>query len=180
MRFHNVASVRIHKCVCSSWHRIEQTRSVTLAGTAGCSPVQRDRWSLLRLSPHSPFRPPHLDTVRLPIIDFKHSVYCWRNLQALRTLLCSERSVCITNSSLFSSTWNLELFLSVYWRALIRILLLQQSQTFESIILVFIFVVYLHSDAYLRTLTLSHKMGGEKMNGFSTIWLKLNGFGFFL
>jgi hypothetical protein len=41
--------------------------------------------------------------------------------------------------------------------------LLQQSQTFESIILVFIIVVRLHSDAYVRTLTLSHKMRGVKV-----------------
>ena len=51
----------------------------------------------------------------------------------------------------------------MYWCALIRILLLQQSQTFESIIRIFIILVRLHSDAYLRSLTLSHKMEGEKM-----------------
>ena len=68
----------------------------------------------------------------------------------------------------------------MYWCACVRILLLQLSQTFESIILVFIIVVRLHSDAYLRSLTLSHKMGGEKMYGFSTIWRKMYGFGFFL
>ena len=51
----------------------------------------------------------------------------------------------------------------MYWCACVRILLLQHSQTFESTILVFIIVVRLHSDAYLRSLTLSHKMGGEKM-----------------
>ena len=50
----------------------------------------------------------------------------------------------------------------MYWCACVRILLLQQSQTFEGIILVFIIVVRLHSDAYLRSLSLSHKMGGRK------------------
>ena len=54
---------------------------------------------------------------------------------------------------------NQKLFLSMYWCACVRILLLQLSQTFESIILVFIIVVRLHSDAYLRSLSLSHKIG---------------------
>lgn len=94
--------------------------SVTLAGTAGCSPVQRDPWSLLRLSPHSPFRPPHLDTIRLPISDFKHSVYCWRNLQALNKLRCYEKSVCITNSSLLWPKRSLEIVLSMYWCTFVR------------------------------------------------------------
>ena len=50
----------------------------------------------------------------------------------------------------------------MYWCIFVRILLLQQSETFESIILVFIIVVRLHSDACLRSLTLSHKIGGEQ------------------
>ena len=58
--------------------------------------------------------------------------------------------------------------------------MLQLSQTFESIILVFIIVVCLHSDAYLRSLMLSHKMGGEKMYSISTIWQKLYSISFFL
>ena len=51
----------------------------------------------------------------------------------------------------------------MYWCALIRILFVQQSQTFQSTFLVFIIVVRLHSDAYLRSSTLSHKMGVAKM-----------------
>ena len=38
----------------------------------------------------------------------------------------------------------------------------QINQTFHSTILVFIIVVSLHSDAYLRSFTLSHKIGGEQ------------------
>ena len=70
----------------------------------------------------------------------------------------------------------------MYWCIFIRILLLQQSQTFESIILVFIIFVRLHSDAYLRSLTPSHKMGGEKMSGLVQFRRKMYeyGFGFFL
>ena len=68
---------------------------VTVAGTAGCSPVQRDRWSFLRLSPHSPFCPSHLHTIHLPIIDLKHSVYCWPSSIEYASLQW-ERSVCIT------------------------------------------------------------------------------------
>ena len=50
----------------------------------------------------------------------------------------------------------------MYWCALIRIHCAQINQTFHSTILVFIIVVSLHSDAYLRSLTLSHKIGGEQ------------------
>ena len=50
----------------------------------------------------------------------------------------------------------------MYWCALIRIRFAQINQTFHSTILVFIIVVRLHSDAYLRSLTLSHKIGGEQ------------------
>ena len=67
----------------------------------------------------------------------------------------------------------------MYWYIFVRILLLQQSQTFESIILIFIILVRLYSDAYLRSLTLSHKMGGEKMTGLVQFG-KMYGFGFFL
>ena len=49
----------------------------------------------------------------------------------------------------------------MYWCALIRIRFAQINQTFHSTILVFIIVVSLHSDAYLRSLTLSHKIGGR-------------------
>ena len=51
---------------------------------------------------------------------------------------------------------------SSYYRALIRIRFAQINQTLHSTILVFIIVVSLHSDAYLRSLTLSHKIGGEQ------------------
>ena len=68
----------------------------------------------------------------------------------------------------------------MYWCALIQILLLQQSQTFDSIIFVFIIVVRLHSDAYLRSLTLSHKMGSRKLYWISTIWRKMYWISFFL
>jgi len=68
----------------------------------------------------------------------------------------------------------------VYWCACVRILLLQLTQTFESIILVFIILVRLHSDAYVRSLTLSHKMGGEKMCWISTILTKMCWISFFL
>ena len=84
----------------------------------------------------------------------------------------SSARACVT-SSLIS-----KLFLSVYWCALIRILLLQQSQTFDSVILVLIF--FLHSDAYLRSLTLSHKMGSHKLYWISTIWRKMYWISFFL
>ena len=50
----------------------------------------------------------------------------------------------------------------MYWCALIRICFAQINQTFHSTILVSILVVHLHSDAYLRSLTLSHKIGGEQ------------------
>ena len=50
----------------------------------------------------------------------------------------------------------------MYWCALIRIRFAQINQTLHSTILVFIIVVSLHSDAYLRSLTLSHKIGGEQ------------------
>ena len=50
----------------------------------------------------------------------------------------------------------------MYWCALIRIRFAQINQTFHIIILVSIIVVHLHSDAYLRSLTLSHKIGGEQ------------------
>ena len=50
----------------------------------------------------------------------------------------------------------------MYWCALIRIRFAQINQTFHSSILVFIIVVSLHFDAYLRSLTLSHKIGGEQ------------------
>jgi len=68
----------------------------------------------------------------------------------------------------------------MYWCALIRILFVQQSQTFQSTFLVFIIVVRLHSDAYLRSSTLSHKMGVAKLCGFRLFWPKLCGFGVFL
>ena len=68
----------------------------------------------------------------------------------------------------------------MYWCALIRILFVQQSQTFQSTFLVFIIVVRLHSDAYLRSSTLSHKMGVAKLCGFRLFWPKLCGLGVFL
>jgi len=68
----------------------------------------------------------------------------------------------------------------VYRRALIRILLLQLSQTFDSTILVLIIVVRLHSNAYMRSLTLFHKMRGVKMCSVSTIWRKMCSVSFFL
>ena len=45
---------------------------------------------------------------------------------------------------------------------MIQIRFAQINQTLHSTILVFIIVVSLHSDAYLRSLTLSHKIGGEQ------------------
>ena len=69
---------------------------------------------------------------------------------------------------------------SSYYRALIRIRFAQINQTLHSTILVFIIVVSLHSDAYLRSLTLSHKIGGAKMCPFGTFWRKMCPFAFFL
>ena len=53
-------------------------------------------------------------------------------------------------------------YVSTYYRALKRILFTLLSQTFECNIFVAVVIVILDSDVYLRSLMLSHKMGGEK------------------
>ena len=58
----------------------------------------------------------------------------------------------LSNVSLFYQFGIKKFFFSMYWCALIRIRFAQINQTFHSTILVFIIVVSLHSDAYLRSL----------------------------